>query len=72
MTTELDLQEINASVEAESVFVDRLLGQVRQVIVGQTNLLERLLMGILTQGHMRRRSSRFVGHTHPSRQDGAS
>ena len=52
MTTELDLQEINASVEAESVFVDRLLGEVRQVIVGQTNLLERLLMGILTQGHI--------------------
>ena len=52
MTTELDLQEINASVEAESAFVDRLLGEVRQVIVGQTNLLERLLMGILTQGHI--------------------
>ncbi len=52
MTTELDLQEINASVEAESVFVDRLLGEVRQVIVGQTNLLERLLMGVLTQGHI--------------------
>jgi MoxR-like ATPase len=52
MTTELDLQEINASVEAESAFVDRLLGEVRQVIVGQTNLLERLLMGLLTQGHI--------------------
>jgi len=52
MTTELDLQEINASVEAESAFVERLLGEVRQVIVGQTNLLERLLMGLLTQGHI--------------------
>ena len=50
MTT--DIQAVNERVQAESAFVERLLGEVRKVIVGQTHLLERLLMGLLTQGHI--------------------
>ena len=49
---EMDLKEINASVEAESAFVEKLLDEMRRVIVGQSHLLERLLMGLLTQGHI--------------------
>jgi len=47
-----DIQAVNERVQAESAFVERLLGEVRKVIVGQTHLLERLLMGLLTQGHI--------------------
>ena len=50
MTT--DIQAVNERVQAESAFVERLLGEVRKVIVGQNHLLERLLMGLLTQGHI--------------------
>jgi MoxR-like ATPase len=53
-----DIQAVNERVQAESAFVERLLGEVRKVIVGQSHLLERLLMGLLTQGHILWRGAR--------------
>ena len=47
-----DIQEIQALVEAEASFVDRLTSQLGSVIVGQKYLIERLLMGILANGHI--------------------
>ena len=52
MAIEVSVDEINDRVQAESAFVERLLGQVRNVIVGQAALLDRLLIGIVTQGHI--------------------
>jgi len=49
---ETDIQHIQARVEQEAGFVEKLLGQMRQVIVGQQYLVERLLMGILADGHI--------------------
>ncbi len=49
---ENDIQAINKKVEQESVFVETLLAEVRKVIVGQKYLLERLLVGILANGHI--------------------
>ncbi len=46
------VQEINARVQQESVFVQDLLNEVRKVIVGQDKLVERLLVGLLTNGHL--------------------
>lgn len=46
------MKEIHRRVEAESDFVDRILKEAGKVIVGQTYVLERLLMGILTGGHL--------------------
>ncbi len=43
---------INQKVEKESIFVDELLTEVRKVIVGQDYLLERLLVGLLANGHV--------------------
>lgn len=43
---------INEKVEKESVFVDQLLSEIRKVIVGQEYLLERLLVGLLANGHV--------------------
>ena len=47
-----DIQEIQALVEKEASFVERLTGQLEAVIVGQKYLVERLLMGILANGHI--------------------
>jgi MoxR-like ATPase len=43
---------INQKVEKESVFVDELLAEIRKVIVGQDYLVERLLVGLLANGHV--------------------
>jgi MoxR-like ATPase len=43
---------INEKVEKESVFVEELVAEIRKVIVGQDYLIERLLVGLLANGHM--------------------
>jgi MoxR-like ATPase len=43
---------INEMVRQESAFVDALLMEVGKVIVGQKYLLERLLVGLLSNGHV--------------------
>jgi len=46
------LQEINTFVEKESQFVSTVMSEMSKQIVGQTYILERLLIGILTEGHL--------------------
>jgi len=46
------VNEINLRVKNESGFVDRLVAEVHQVIVGQKYMIERLLIGMLTRGHI--------------------
>ncbi len=46
------IQEINRKVREESSFVQRLIGEVHRVIVGQKYMVERLLIGLLTRGHI--------------------
>ena len=52
MTVGQDIQVINERVERESAFVDRLLAEVGKVIVGQQDMIERLLIGLLCSGHV--------------------
>ena len=47
-----DIQKIQEVVEKESSFVQQLTGQMSSVIVGQKYLIERLLIGILGNGHI--------------------
>jgi len=49
---EQDIKRINDLVAKESVFVEQILGEVRKVIVGQKVLLDRLLIGLLGDGHL--------------------
>jgi len=49
---EQDIRRINDLVAQKGAFVEPLLTEVRKVIVGQRYLLERLLIGVLTQGHL--------------------
>lgn len=48
----IDIQEIQEMVQKESSFVERLTEQMSSVIVGQKYLIERLLIGILADGHI--------------------
>ena len=47
-----DIQVINERVIRESAFVDRLMNEVGKVIVGQHDMIERLLIGLLCNGHV--------------------
>lgn len=47
-----DIEQIQAVVEKESVFIEKLTSQMETVIVGQKYMLERLLIGILADGHV--------------------
>ncbi len=46
------IQEINEQVRQEAVFVQDLLAEIRKVIVGQDRLIQRLLIGLLADGHV--------------------
>jgi MoxR-like ATPase len=46
------IQEINEQVRQEAVFVQDLLAEIRKVIVGQDRLIQRLLVGLLADGHI--------------------
>jgi MoxR-like ATPase len=47
-----DVRALNELVAKESAFIDTLLNEVGKVIVGQTYMLERILIGLLTGGHV--------------------
>jgi MoxR-like ATPase len=46
------LTAINDKVAKESAFVNSLIGEIKKVIVGQDYLIERLLVGLLANGHI--------------------
>ncbi|MDD9939079.1 MAG: MoxR family ATPase [Myxococcales bacterium] len=47
-----DVRAVNELVERESAFIDSILSEVGKVIVGQEHMVERLLIGLLTGGHV--------------------
>jgi MoxR-like ATPase len=47
-----DVRAINELVERESAFIDAILAEVGRVIVGQSHMVEQLLIGLLTSGHV--------------------
>ncbi len=47
-----DVRALNELVAKESAFVDKLTAEVGKVIVGQSYMIERILIGLLTGGHV--------------------
>jgi MoxR-like ATPase len=47
-----DLKEINERIQQESSFIDMLMLEIGKVIVGQKQMVERLLIGLLSNGHI--------------------
>jgi MoxR-like ATPase len=50
--TTLDIGALNEKIEKESAFIDILSMEMNKVIVGQKHMVERLLIGLLGQGHI--------------------
>lgn len=48
----IDIREINEKIQHESAFVDLLTIEMDKVIVGQKSMIERLLIGLLSNGHI--------------------
>jgi len=48
----IDIQEINEQVKAVSDFVEKIRVEMGKVIVGQSYLIDRLLLGLLANGHI--------------------
>jgi MoxR-like ATPase len=48
----MDVRVINELVHKQSAFVDKLTAEVGKVIVGQKAMIERILIGMLTGGHV--------------------
>ena len=49
---DVDIRSINEKIERESAFVDILTSEMNKVIVGQKDMIERLLIGLLGNGHI--------------------
>ena len=49
---EIDIRAINEKIERESAFIDLLTTEMNKVIVGQKEMIERLLIGLLGNGHI--------------------
>lgn len=48
----MNIAEINEQIEKESAFIDLLSLELNKAIVGQKSMIERLLIGLLGQGHI--------------------
>ena len=49
---DIDVRAINEKIERESAFVDVLVNEMNKVIIGQKYMIERLLIGLLGNGHI--------------------
>jgi MoxR-like ATPase len=52
MGVDVDIKAIHEKVKLESAFVERLKREVQKVIVGQEYMIDRMLIGLLCQGHL--------------------
>jgi MoxR-like ATPase len=48
----IDIEAINAQIRIDSAFLDDLKRETQKVIVGQEQMIDRLLLGLLTNGHV--------------------
>ena len=52
MSEEVNIKELNEKIKKESEFVDMINIELKKVIVGQKHLLESLMIGLLSDGHI--------------------
>ncbi len=52
MSEIVDIKELNEKIQKESAFVDLISIEMNKVIVGQKHLIEGLLIGLLSDGHV--------------------
>jgi MoxR-like ATPase len=47
-----DIKQLNEKIQYHSTFIDRLRDETARVIIGQHHMLDRLLIGLLSNGHV--------------------
>jgi MoxR-like ATPase len=52
MDQKVDIRELNEKIQRESSFVDLISMEMNKIIVGQKHLVESLLIGLLSDGHI--------------------
>ena len=52
MAESIDIRELNERIEKQSAFVTNLVTGMNQVIVGQKHLIDSLIIGLLSDGHV--------------------
>ncbi|MCD6347851.1 MAG: MoxR family ATPase [Bacteroidales bacterium] len=52
METTVDIREINEKIQRESGFVEMIIQEMNKVIIGQKHLINSLLIGLLSNGHV--------------------
>jgi len=48
----VDIEQLNLKIEKESAFIDLMMNEISRVIIGQKYMLERLIIGLLANGHV--------------------
>ncbi len=48
----IDIKELNDRIQSESVFIDVLVKEIARVIIGQKAMIDRILVGLLSNGHI--------------------
>lgn len=48
----VDIEALNQQIYADSAIVDKINNETSKVIVGQGNMIERLMLGLLSKGHV--------------------
>ncbi|MCO4806249.1 MAG: MoxR family ATPase [Flavobacteriales bacterium] len=52
METALDIRELNEKIEKESAFIDLIVREMDKVIIGQRYMVDRMLIALLSNGHL--------------------
>ncbi len=52
MTQAIDIEALNQQIYTDSAFLERLNSETSKVIVGQQHMVDRLMLGLLTKGHI--------------------
>ncbi len=52
MQTADDIRQLNEKIQHAAIFVDRLRAELSKVVVGQLYMVDRLLIGLLSNGHV--------------------
>ncbi len=52
MQTAEDIRLLNSKIQNNALFIDRLRAELGKVVVGQLYMVDRLMIGLLSNGHV--------------------
>ena len=52
MQTAEDIRLLNSKIQNNASFIDRLRAELGKVVVGQLHMVDRLMIGLLSNGHV--------------------